>query len=280
MIDPAVEVVAALTARPVSPINAQQPPSLGGAPAQPGFYAWWVRDGALPDLPREPHPTVAELSLLYVGISPARESSSQHLRGRVLGNHLAGNTGSSTFRLTLASMLCEEQGWHPVPSQTKVLLTAADNAALNHWQRDNLAVTWAMRHRPWDIEHEVIARMKPPLNLAANAGHPFFASVRDARTRFRAKARASTHTGRAGDALRRHEAESPSEARVVAATSTGWPDEVIPKDIARVLNISDKTLRQWLRSHPPVAHGRYQRWVFTAREADEIVVGYRASRRP
>jgi hypothetical protein len=282
VIDAAADVaVRALSARPIAPMDAQRPPSAGGVPAQPGFYAWWARDGAMPSVPREPHPTAAEFSLLYVGIAPARESSSQLLRGRVVGNHLGGNTGSSTFRLTLASLLCEEQSWCPVPSATKALLADADNAALTQWQRDNLGVTWATRQRPWEIEHEVIARMKPPLNLAANAGHPFLATVRDARARFRAMARASTHTRRAGDAPRRHEAVPRSEAlTVVGAASTGWPDEVTPKDIARVLSVSDKTLRQWLRGHPPFAHGLYQRWVFTPREADEIVVSYRASRRP
>jgi hypothetical protein len=184
-------VARALLAAPVDPVNAERPPSEGGVPAERGFYAWWVRDGAIPEVPSQPHPKVAQLSLLYVGISPARESSSHLLRGRIVGNHLNGNTGSSTFRLTLAALLCKRHGWWPIEAQKKVLLTRDDNAALSAWQRANLALTWAARQRPWEIEHEVIAQMQPPLNLASNATHPFYTSVRDARTRFRQRARAA-----------------------------------------------------------------------------------------
>ena len=93
----------------------------------------------MPAVPTTPHPEADDLSLLYIGASPARESSAQLLRGRVLHNHLGGNTGSSTFRLTLASLLCDDQGWSPVTSKTKALLTTDDNATLSAWQRDNLA---------------------------------------------------------------------------------------------------------------------------------------------
>jgi phage antirepressor YoqD-like protein len=57
-----------------------------------------------------------------------------------------------------------------------------------------------------------------------------------------------------------------------------WPGEVTPKDIARALRISDKTLRQWLRDNRAAGHARYDRWIFTPREADEIVAAYRAAR--
>jgi hypothetical protein len=58
----------------------------------------------------------------------------------------------------------------------------------------------------------------------------------------------------------------------------GWPDEVTPRDIARVLGISDKTLRQWLRDNHSEGHARYERWIFMPAEADEIVTAYRAVR--
>jgi hypothetical protein len=164
---------------------AKRVPSEGGVPAVAGLYAWWSREGAIPGLPERPHPTEPTLSLLYVGISPARLASSQTLRGRVLRNHLCGNTGSSTFRFTLAALLCEPRGWSPTKRNMKYLLNDADNEELSGWQRENLALTWAVRERPWEIEAEVIAAMEPPLNLAANGKHPFAANIREARTAFR-----------------------------------------------------------------------------------------------
>jgi phage antirepressor YoqD-like protein len=57
---------------------------------------------------------------------------------------------------------------------------------------------------------------------------------------------------------------------------TGWPDEVTPRDIARALDISDKTLRAWLRKNPQVIHAHSERWSVTPDEADKIVAAYRA----
>jgi hypothetical protein len=76
-------------------------------PAAPGFYGWWSRRGAIEGLPHIPHPADDDLSLLYVGISPVRESSRQTVRSRVIGNHLNGNVGSSTFRFVLAALLVD-----------------------------------------------------------------------------------------------------------------------------------------------------------------------------
>jgi hypothetical protein len=132
-------VVDRLIGVPVSPDLAERPPTDGGVPSEPGFYAWWTRDPTALGAPAQPHPRESAWSLLYVGISPARESSSQDLRGRVLNNHLRGNTGSSTFRLTLAALLREGQGWCPFRRGKKVLLPPEDNLALSAWQRSNLA---------------------------------------------------------------------------------------------------------------------------------------------
>jgi hypothetical protein len=179
-----------------SPSLAMRAPVEGGVPGEPGFYAWWVRQGAIADVLQRPHPTESERALLYVGISPARETSSQTLRSRVLNNHLNGNTGSSTFRFTLASLLFEKHGWKPLRRATKVVLSPADNAALTAWKRENLTLTWATRARPWEIETDVIAAMQPPLNLAANGGHPFYSTVRNARASFRSAARAGATPAR------------------------------------------------------------------------------------
>jgi hypothetical protein len=157
-------------------------------PAAPGFYCWWSHRGAIRGVPDVPHPKKEGLSLLYVGISPARASSRQTVRSRVLGNHLGGNVGSSTFRFVLAALLVDQLGLRPYLRGTKVALCADDNAHLSRWQREWLLLTWYARPRPWEIEAAVIAGLRPPLNSASNAAHPFYATVRAARAEFRRRA--------------------------------------------------------------------------------------------
>jgi phage antirepressor YoqD-like protein len=50
---------------------------------------------------------------------------------------------------------------------------------------------------------------------------------------------------------------------------------VTPRDIARALDISEKTLRGWLRKNPQVIHAHSERWLVTPGEADRIVAAYR-----
>jgi hypothetical protein len=108
------------------------------APAAPGFYAWWSHLSAIGGVPHVPHPLDDELALLYIGISPARESSRQTIRSRVIGNHLNGNVGSSTFRFILAALLVDALELRPFLRGTKVALDATDNARLSAWQRERL----------------------------------------------------------------------------------------------------------------------------------------------
>lgn len=166
-------------------------------PAAPGFYAWWSRRGALPAVPRVSHPANDEVSLLYVGISPVRESSRQTLRTRVLGNHLNGNVGSSTFRFILAALLIDALQLEPFVRGSKIVLDASDNARLSAWQRDALLLTWSARERPWEIEGDVIRQLGPPLNFAGNAAHAFYPRVRDARAQFRRRAASRLASGQA-----------------------------------------------------------------------------------
>jgi hypothetical protein len=168
------------------PLPLDLAPLVGGLPAASGFYAWWTREGSIPDVPACPHPTKAGLHLFYIGIAPSRATSSATIRSRVVGNHIRGNTGASTFRLTLASLLLESEGYERVRTSDRVILTAKDNRRLTEWQEENLRLMWAEHPEPWTIEHEVIAALKPPLNLAGNMAHPFARTVSDARKRFKA----------------------------------------------------------------------------------------------
>jgi hypothetical protein len=162
-------------------------------PAAPGFYGWWSRRGALARVPHIRHPFQEELTLLYIGISPARKTSQQTIRSRVIGNHLNGNVGSSTFRFVLAALLVDVLELHPHLRGTKVVLTAQDNARLSAWQRQHLSLTACAKERPWEIETEVISKLTPPLNSAGNAAHAFYPAVRAARADFRSRARKASH---------------------------------------------------------------------------------------
>lgn len=154
-----------------------------------GFYAWWARRGSIAGVPSHPHPMSADLDLFYVGIAPVNPSSSATIYSRVRGNHLGGNIAASTFRFTLAALLQKELQLRAVRRGTKIVLTAEDNERLSTWQRENLWLSWQPRSEPWDIEAYVIAQLEPPLNLATNGAHPFYATVKSARARLRELAR-------------------------------------------------------------------------------------------
>lgn len=157
-------------------------------PEQPGIYAWWAKSAAIPGVPRNPHPDEKDFDLFYVGIAP-RERSSATLQSRVLGNHISGNTGSSTFRYVLAALLVDTLDLHPYARGKKFLLPQSENTMLNDWQRDHLAISWVQHERPWDLEDDIIQILKPPLNSKGNASHEFFPTVKAARASFREKAR-------------------------------------------------------------------------------------------
>lgn len=159
-------------------------------PKAPGLYAWWVRHGAMAQVPSAPHPDQADYRLLYIGISPTRSTSRQTIHSRVIGNHLTGNIGSSTFRFTLAALLVDELDLHPIARQTKLALNADDNGRLSSWQRENLGLTWCERGQPWEVEPHVIEIMKTPLNSATNARHPYYAHLTQARAELRKRAAA------------------------------------------------------------------------------------------
>jgi hypothetical protein len=61
--------------------------------------------GAVSGVPHVPHPFDDDLALLYVGISPVRETSRQTIRSRVLGNHLGvGRASGNSLGAALAAL--------------------------------------------------------------------------------------------------------------------------------------------------------------------------------
>ena len=172
---------------PVRIAIAQQAPSDGGVPSAPGFYAWWLTDASA--LPGVPLPSHRPPWLLYVGIAPSRATSRATVRSRVLRQHVGGNLAASTFRRSLAALLWRTQGWTPYrTARGKLRFTSQDNAALTVWQRENLMLSWALTDKPWLSEANVIAALKPPLNVDHNAAHPFCAEMKQARADFAANA--------------------------------------------------------------------------------------------
>lgn len=184
------EVVAKLNSDTLDPASARRPPSDGGVPAAPGVYAWWVVADSLPSVSGPPHPR-EHRELLYVGIAPSRGSSSATLRSRVVGAHLGGNIGGSTFRMSLCALLVDQQRWHPYWRAGRPLLTADENRLLTAWQAEHLTVSWAVREEPWLVEGNVIEALGAPLNLAENKGHPFHPVLSAARCKLRQRARRS-----------------------------------------------------------------------------------------
>jgi hypothetical protein len=173
-------VVAGLGTKPKSVPEARRPANAGGVPDAPGFYAWWARSTVLGRAEGREHPLDATLRALYVGVAPSGPGTAQRLYGRVVGNHIAGNTGGSTFRLALAALLLEEHGYQPTASigpkgRTKYILPPDQEEDLRGWQTEHLRVTWIEIERPWQdgLEGAVIGRLRPPLNSADNSGHEF-----------------------------------------------------------------------------------------------------------
>ena len=120
------EVVRALRRRAVAVPQVVQAPEI--LPAGQGFYGWWSRRGALSGVPHVPHRLEEQVSLLYVGIGPARETSRRTIRDRVNGNHLNGNVGSTTLRFVLAALLLDALDLCPYMRGRKGALSATDNA--------------------------------------------------------------------------------------------------------------------------------------------------------
>lgn len=168
--------------------EARRPPSEGGVPSTSGLYAWWSPD--LEEVGEIPLPFVqaANARLLYVGISPVRAGSRQTLRGRVCGNHLRGRVSSSTFRLSLAALLWQQEGWLLARSGNTPLLSPPAHQALAAWQRTHLRVSWAVHPKPWEVERSVVKAMAPPFNLAGNRTSALSWTLSEARQRFRSAA--------------------------------------------------------------------------------------------
>lgn len=134
----------------------------------PGLYTWWVDSAGgrlLETVFGEPIG-----SLIYCGQAGAthprsKTASSATLRTRIWGQHLGGNVGSSTFRLSISSILF-------LPLELRLggggRLCPSDRDRVTDWMRQHLAVAvWPCsdRERLGQVESAVLKLLDPPLNL-------------------------------------------------------------------------------------------------------------------
>lgn len=158
-------------------------------PAERGVYAWFFRE-APPLVPTEDCYTRDGLTLLYVGISPKNERSTQNLRKRIT-YHLRGNSEGSTLRLTLGVLL-EQLNDFPlrrVGSGRRMTLTHLGEQWLDSWLDENASVCWTEHSQPWALEEQLIAGHSLPLNLQANKDHPFHERLSEVRRKAKQQAR-------------------------------------------------------------------------------------------
>ena len=175
-------------------------------PAASGVYGWWFR--TVPALIDTTDCRKHDgLVLLYVGISPRRPPASgqaasrQDVRQRLL-MHYAGNAEGSTLRKTLGCLLAGLLGIQLRRVGSGRRKTFADGEQLlSAWMSENAFVSWVIRERPRELEHDLIAAVDLPLNLEGNIGHRFHPELTRARAWCVAQANALPvlpNTGRGG----------------------------------------------------------------------------------
>jgi hypothetical protein len=146
----------------------------------PGLYAWWADADAVATL-RDV--LGAELGpLIYAGQTGAttvlaRITRRATLRSRVAGQHLRGNTRASTFALTLAVLLREPLDLRFVADRK---IDPMSRARLVEWMRAHLSVCAYPVDDPGRLaalEHAVLDRLDPPLNLHQRPATPIRATL-------------------------------------------------------------------------------------------------------
>ena len=142
-------------------------------PMTNGVYAWFFKT-IPPQVPSEGCKDYEGLYLLYAGISPKNEKSSQNLRKRIT-THFRGNAEGSTLRLTLGVLLSEQSGFElrRVGSGKRKTLTHLGEQWLDKWMDINAYVCWVEYEKPWEVEKEIIENVSLPLNIQDNDHHPF-----------------------------------------------------------------------------------------------------------
>ena len=160
-----------ILARLSNPDEAEDPLRISEIPAaadSSGLYSWWADSTAINQFAKVVGPVPAH-RCIYVGqtgaTQPSGKTSGQTLNSRILGNHLRGNVGSSTFRKTISAILFEPLNLRlKKPDQ----LARDSNKNVSAWIKDHLRVVivpHADRDSLLDVEKQVLASLDPPFNL-------------------------------------------------------------------------------------------------------------------
>jgi hypothetical protein len=158
-------------------------------PQERGLYAWYFKE-VPPHVPTDECVTKDGLTLLYVGISPKDENSTQNLRKRIT-NHFRGNAEGSTLRLTLGTLLAEKSDFplRRVGSGKRMTFTHLGEQWLDKWMEENAVVCWVKHPAPWEIEKEIFETVSLPLNIQGNGHHLFAGTLSDLRKEAKRQAR-------------------------------------------------------------------------------------------
>ena len=113
-------------------------------------------------------------TLLYAGISPKNETSTQSLKKRIT-THFRGNAEGSTLRLSLGVLLCSQSNYplRRVGSGKRKTFTHMGEQWLDNWMQQNAFVVWVNHEKPWEVEREIINGISLPLNIQHNERHEF-----------------------------------------------------------------------------------------------------------
>lgn len=158
-------------------------------PQEPGLYAWFFKQIPL-GVPADGCRKKDDKTLLYVGISPKNEESTQDLRKRIT-THFRGNAEGSTLRLTLGTLLVEESHYplRRVGSGKRMTFTHSGEQWIDAWMSNNAYVCWVKHPAPWEVEREIIETTSLPLNIRDNEHHPFSLELSRKRRELKRQAR-------------------------------------------------------------------------------------------
>ena len=169
MTDSEVEVLVAALANSSRAEAPARFPVDARAAVYPGLYPWWGDDDGRTVL-ASALAVDALPPLLYAGQAgatkwPSGKRSNATLRSRIRQQHIRGNARSSTFRLTLSTILLVELGLTPASGGR---LTPDSNRVVSEWIAAHLRVAivpFPDRDRLGVVEGAVLGRLDPPLNL-------------------------------------------------------------------------------------------------------------------